>query len=147
MRETTTKVAGKVLHTSFVWETTTKVAGKILQIKAPISGLWPCGLSGHPPFCPYFKVQSWKDTPPLNWWVGHTFVVLKLDMSKHHSPPTPLLSLFPKSSTLDDMMIWSWPLDFQFGWLDSEYGFKIMLGTTFISTILNSILNSWFNGG
>jgi hypothetical protein len=31
--------------------------------------------------------------------------------------------------------------------LDSEYGFKIMLGTTFISTILNSILNSWFNGG
>jgi hypothetical protein len=43
-----------------------------------------------------------------------------------HTPFPP----FPKSLTLDDMMIWSWPLDFQFGWLDREYGFKDHVGTT-----------------
>jgi hypothetical protein len=120
-----------------------KSGWKISQIKAHISGLWPCGLSGHPPFLSLLQSTVMERYSPLKLVGGSHFCGPETGHVQTHTPPPPP----PKSSTLDDMMIWSWPLDFQFGWLDREYGFKDHVKTPFISTILNSIWNSWFNTG
>jgi hypothetical protein len=96
---------------------TTKVAGKILQDKS--SHKWPLTLWFVRPPTILSLLQSTSHGKILPPWIGG-WVTLLWSWNWNWTCPNTHSPLPQKLSTLDDMMIWSWPLDFQFGWLDRE---------------------------